>query len=84
MLNGSFMIQEKPTPSSSRGEVGQLQNPLAVLLHNECADPVSFDMVAIVKQTLVFSKRPVPIVGAPAVPSSGDGNEVAAKRRKIG
>ena len=85
------MIQEKPTLKIAHhlleGKLVKLQKPLAVLLRNDGADPVSFDMVAIVKQRLVFSKRPVPIVGASAVASfsnSGDGNEVAAKRRKIG
>ena len=51
-------------------------------MRNDGADPVSYDMVTIVKQRLVFSKRPVPIVGASAVAlfSNGDdGNEVAAK-----
>jgi len=79
---------EKPTLKIAHhlleGKLVKLQKPLAVLLRNDGADPVSFDMVAIVNQKLVFSKRPVPIVGASAVPlfsSSGDGNE---KRRKIG
>ena len=62
--------------SSSRGEVGPLQKPLAVLLHNECADPVSFDMVAIVKQRLVSAVA--------LFSSSGDENKIATKRRKIG
>jgi len=85
------MIQEKPTLKIAyhllEGKLVTLQKPLAVLLRNNGADPVTFDMVAIVKQKLVFSKRPVPIVGASAaalVSSSGDGNEKEAKRRKIG
>ena len=85
------MIEEKPTLRIAyhplEGKLVKPQKPLAVLLRNEGADPVRFDMVAIVKQRLFFSKRPVPIVGASAVvsfSSSGDGNEVAAKRRKIG
>ena len=85
------MIQEKPTLKIAyhllEGKLIKLQKPLAVLLRNDGADPVSFDMVAIVKQKLVFSKRPVPIVGASAVAlsgSRGDGNDLGAKRRKIG
>jgi chromosome transmission fidelity protein 8 len=83
-------IQEKPTLKIAHhlleGRLVKLQKPLAVLLRNDGADPVSFDMVAIVKQKLVFSKRPVPIVGASAVglsASSGDGKEGGVKRRKL-
>lgn len=81
---------EKPTLKIAHhlleGKLVKLQRPLAVLLRND-GGPVSFDMVAIVKQKLVFSQRPVPIVGASAVAlsaSSGDGNDLGAKRRKIG
>jgi len=81
---------EKPTLKIAHhlleGRLVKLQKPLAVLLRNDGADPVSFDMVAIVKQKLVFSKRPVPIVGASAVglsASSGDGKEGGVKRRKL-
>ena len=51
------MIQEKLTLKIARylleGKLVKLQKPLADLLRNNGADPVSFDMVAIVKQRLV-------------------------------
>jgi chromosome transmission fidelity protein 8 len=85
------MTQDKPTLKIAHhlleGKLVKLQKPLAVLLRSDGADPVTFDMVAIVKQKLVFSKRPVPIVGASAIApsaSSGDGKEGGTKRRKVG
>ena len=86
-----IMIQEKPTLKIAHhlleGKLVVLQKALAVLLRNDGADPISFDMVAIVKQKLVFSNRPVPIVGASAAAlsaGSSDGKEGGAKRRKLG
>lgn len=69
------------------GKLVKLQKPLAILLRNDGTDPVSFDMVAIVKEKLVFSKQPVPIVGASDVALSArsdDGKEGSTKRRKVG
>jgi len=49
------------------GKVVSLSKPLAVLkttprIDEETGSPVSFDIVAIIRKKLVFSKRPSPIV----------------------
>ncbi len=53
------MIQDEPTLKIAHhplnGKLVKPQKPLAVLLHNDGVDPVSFHMAVIVKLRLVFS-----------------------------
>ncbi|TFK49393.1 hypothetical protein OE88DRAFT_1683280 [Heliocybe sulcata] len=76
------------------GKLVTLQKPLAVLhravlrtnptSHNdEHGEGMRYDMLAIVRRKIVFSKRPMPVVNAAAVKAGMEKGEEEGKRKKV-